>query len=50
MEKEDEAVLSEVKLETDIAEEPAENWTTQQWTQGQCCFSKIGRPTAQNVI
>jgi hypothetical protein len=39
MEAEDQVVLSDVKIEMDVAEEPAEYWTTQQWTQGERCFS-----------
>jgi hypothetical protein len=39
MEEEDQAVLSEVKIEKDVAEEPAEYWTTEQSTQGERCFS-----------
>jgi hypothetical protein len=35
MEEEDQAVLSEVKIEMDVAEEPAEYWTTQQQTLGE---------------
>jgi hypothetical protein len=39
MEEEDQAVLSEVKIEIDVAEEPAEYWTKRQSTQGERCFS-----------
>jgi hypothetical protein len=42
MEEEDQAVLSEVKIEMDVAEEPAEYWTTQQWTQGECYLKLKG--------
>jgi hypothetical protein len=35
MEEEDQAVLSDVKIEMDVAEDLAEYWTTQQWTQGE---------------
>jgi hypothetical protein len=31
----EEAVLSEVKIEIDVAEEPAEYWTTQQQVLGE---------------
>jgi hypothetical protein len=37
MEEEDQAVLSEVKIEMDVAEEPAEYWTTQQQTLSEWC-------------
>jgi hypothetical protein len=37
MEEEDQAVLSEVKIEIDVAEEPAEYWTTQQQVLGEWC-------------
>jgi hypothetical protein len=39
MEEEDQSVLSDVKIDMDMAEEPAEYWTTQQWPQGERCFS-----------
>jgi hypothetical protein len=35
MEEEDRSVLSEVKIEIDVAEEPAEYWTTQQQGSGE---------------
>ena len=35
MEEEDSAVLSEVKIEIDIAEEPSQYWMTQQQAQGE---------------
>jgi hypothetical protein len=44
MEEEDQAVLSEVKIEMDVAEEPAEYRTKQQWTQGEVllhCLFKL---------
>jgi hypothetical protein len=39
MEEEDQAVLSEpeVKIEMDVAEEPAEYWTTQTQVLGEWC-------------
>jgi hypothetical protein len=37
MEEEDQAVLSEVKIEMDVAKEPAEYWTTQQQGFGEWC-------------
>jgi hypothetical protein len=37
MEEEDQAVLSEVKMEIDVAEEPAEYRMTQQQTVGEWC-------------
>ena len=35
MEEEDSAVLSEVKIEIDIAEEPSQYWMTEQQAQGE---------------
>jgi len=35
MEEEDSAVLSEVKIEIDIAEEPSQYWMTEQQSQGE---------------
>ena len=35
MEEEDSAVLSEVKIEIDIAEEPSQYWMTEQRAQGE---------------
>jgi hypothetical protein len=35
MEEEDQALLSEVKIEMDVAAEPAEYWTTQQQVLGE---------------
>mgnify|MGYP003449439998 CR=1 FL=1 len=35
MEEEDSAVLSEVKIEIDIAEEPSQYWMTEQQTQAE---------------
>jgi hypothetical protein len=35
--EEDQSVLLEVKIEIDVAEEPAEYWTTQQQGLGEWC-------------
>jgi hypothetical protein len=37
MEREDKAVLSEVRIEMDMSVEPAEYWTTQQQGFGESC-------------
>jgi hypothetical protein len=37
MEEEDQAVLSEVTIKTDVAEEPAEYWMTWQQILGEWC-------------
>ena len=39
MEEEDSAVLSEVKIEIDIAEEPSQYWMTEQQAQGEFCIA-----------